>query len=62
MFRLDKNFHKVYNLNEPKREIDQYKQLSFEERAQVFAYLQSVAYNYKLGSPPKMDKSVHSSR
>jgi hypothetical protein len=33
-----------------------------EEIAKVFAYLNSVSFNYALGSPPKMDKSAFSMR
>ncbi len=62
MFKLDRNYHKAYNLKDFYREIDNYKHLSFEEKLKVFAYLQSVAYNFKLGFPPRMDKTMHSSR
>jgi hypothetical protein len=33
-----------------------------EEIAKVFAYLNSVSYNYPIGFPPKMDKTIGSSR
>ena len=62
MFKLDKNYHKTYNLKDSRREIDNYKDWGLEEKLKVFAYLQSVAYNFKLGSPPRMDKAVHSCR
>jgi len=62
MFKLDRSFHRTYNQSEKQKEADNYKQMNFEERGQVFAYLQSVAYNYKLSTPPKMDKTIHSYR
>ena len=62
MFRLDKNFHKSYNYKDKRKESDNYVHLSFIERMKVFAYLQSVAYNYPIDSPPKMDKTIHSVR
>jgi len=33
-----------------------------KEIGKELAYLNSVAYNYTLGNPPKMDKSVFSMR
>jgi hypothetical protein len=62
MFRLDKNAHKTYNLKQIQNESENYSHLTPEEKFKVFAYLQSVAYNYDLNSPPKMDKTVHSCR
>ena len=62
MFRLDRSFHRTYSNNETRKESENYKQMTFEEKIQVFLYLQSVAYNYKMGSPPKMDKTLHSVR
>ncbi len=62
MFKLDRNFYQTYSYNENRKESDNYSHLSFEEKIQVFLYLQSVAYNYKMGSPPKMDKTIHSFR
>ena len=62
MFKLDRNFHRTYNQFAKQREVDNYKQMNFDEKAKVFAYLQSVAYNYKLGSPPKMDRTIHAYR
>ena len=62
MFKLDRSFHKTYNLKQIQKDSDKYSHLNQEEKFRVFAYLQSVAYNYKLGSPPKMDKSIHSYR
>lgn len=62
MFKLDRSAHKTYNLKQIQRESDNYSHLSLEEKFNVFAYLQSVAYNYELNSPPKMDKTIHSYR
>lgn len=62
MFRFDRNSHKAYNFKQIQKESDHYKEMSEEERTKVFIYLQSVAYDYPLNSPPKMDKSVHSCR
>jgi len=62
MFKLDRNFHRTYNQHTKQRELDNYAGMSFEEKVKVFVYLQSVAYNYKIESPPKMDRTIHSYR
>lgn len=62
MFKLDRTAHKTYHLKQIQKESDNYIQLDIEEKAKVFAYLQSVAYNYPLNFPPKMDKTIHSVR
>lgn len=49
------------NLRNRVREADFYKGFSLDQVAEVFAYLQSVAYNYNLSNHPRMDKTVHSS-
>jgi hypothetical protein len=36
--------------------------MSEEELGKVFAYLNSVSFNYPIGFPPKMDKTIGSSR
>ncbi|MBN8691620.1 MAG: hypothetical protein J0L69_00415 [Bacteroidetes bacterium] len=62
MFKLDRSAHKTYNFKEIQKESDNYFSLSAEERFKVFAYLQSVAYNFSQNNPPKMDKTIHSYR
>ena len=36
--------------------------LSKEEIGKVFAYLNSVSFNYAIGNPPKIDKTAFSMR
>ncbi len=62
MFRLDRTAFKAGNFKNKQKESDNYKDMTLEEIGKVFAYLQSVAYNYPLGKPPRMDKTVHSFR
>lgn len=62
MFKLDRNFSTSGKLKDSKKESEHYRNMTFEERAKVFAYLQSVAYNFELGNPPRLDKSIHSMR
>jgi hypothetical protein len=60
--RLDRTVHKAYHFKNQLPESNNYRGLSFEQITEVFNYLQSVAYNFKLNDYPRMDKSVHSCR
>ena len=60
--KLDRTAHKAYNFKNQLKESVHYTNLSFEELADIFNYLQSVAYNFKLNNYPKMDKTIHSCR
>lgn len=63
MFKLDRTAfvagsHK--ELSDKNREY--WKSQSMEERLRAAVYLNSVAWNYPLDTPPKMDRSVSSMR
>jgi len=62
MERLDKTYSITYHFKTQPREIENYKGLSRERIAEIFNYLNSVAYNYPIGYPPKMDKTIFHSR
>ena len=62
MLRLDRTVHSAGKITDPKKETDYYLGYNLEQIGEVFAYLQSVAYNYPLGKSPKIDKTVFSSR
>ncbi len=62
MFKLDRTVHASGKITDFKRESDNYKHMTIEEIGKVFAYLQSVAYNYSLDKPLKMDKTIFSVR
>ena len=62
MSKLDRTSSSTGTLFEPKKEIIHYKGIEKEEIAKVFAYLNSVSYNYPIDLPPKMDKTIGSSR
>lgn len=62
MQKLDRTFGSSSNFYSQKKESAYYKKLSKEEIAEVFSYLNSVSYNYPIDKPPKMDKTVFSSR
>jgi hypothetical protein len=59
---LDRTAHKAYHFKNQLPESADYRGLSLQEIAEVFNYLQSAAYNFKLNDYPKMDKSIHSCR
>lgn len=60
--KLDRTGHKAYHFKDQISEAENYKGFSFEELCTVFNYLQSVVYNFKLNTYPRMDKTVHSWR
>lgn len=60
--KLDRTAHKAYHFKDKVPESSNYKGLSLIEIAEVFNYLQSVAYNFPLNQYPKMDKTIHSCR
>lgn len=62
MFKFDRSYSKSSNHKTFIKESDHYKGFTLQQIAEVFNYLQSVAYNYDLNNPIKMDKTVHSSR
>ena len=62
MLKLDRTYSTSGNLFEPKEEVILYLGMSQEEIAKVFAYLNSVSFNYTLGSPPRMNKAAFSMR
>ncbi|MDZ4665057.1 MAG: hypothetical protein SGJ15_09295 [Bacteroidota bacterium] len=62
MPKLDRTYSTIYNFNNAKKEIENYKDFSIEQLFDVFNYLNSVAFNYSIKNPPKMDKTVFSFR
>ncbi|MEY2793736.1 MAG: hypothetical protein RJA76_1728 [Bacteroidota bacterium] len=62
MPKLDRTYSTSGNLYEQKEEVLHYLGMDMKEIGKAFAYLNSVSYNYALGNPPKMDKSVFSMR
>ena len=62
LLKLDRTYSTSGNLFEQKEEVTHYVGMSKEEIGKVFAYLNSVSFNYPFGNPPKMDKAVFSAR
>jgi len=62
MFKLDRTFSTSGNIFSQKDEALYYKGKNLEDIGKVFAYLNSVAYNYDMATPPRMDKKIFSTR
>jgi hypothetical protein len=56
-FKLDKTAFKAQTLKEASNHASAYKKLSWQERLKVAAYLNSVAYNFDITNPPRMDRT-----
>ncbi|HRG38899.1 MAG TPA: hypothetical protein PK289_10240 [Bacteroidia bacterium] len=61
MFKFDRSYSKSSNHKTFVKESEHYKGFTIQQIAEVFLYLQSVAYNYDLSNPPRMDKTIYSS-
>ena len=62
MFKLDRTAHSSGKITDFKKESDNYKNMTMQQIGEVFSYLQSVAYNYPIDKPLKMDKTIFSVR
>jgi len=62
MPKLDRTYSTSGNIYTQKKEAFHYKGLSLEKIGQIFTYLNSVSFNYDISHPPKMDKTIFSSR
>jgi len=61
-FRLDRTAFKAQNKQEAANHVSEYKKLSWQDRLKVAAYLNSVAYNFDLNNPPRMDRTKFSTK
>ena len=57
VFRLDRNAFKAQTAAEAADHASYYRKKTWKERLEIAAYLNSVAFNYPLQSPPRMDKT-----
>ncbi len=55
-FRLDRTAFKGQTAKEASNHSKYYSKLSWKERLEVAYYLNSVAFNFSLDNPPRMDK------
>jgi hypothetical protein len=62
MYRLDKKSFKLQTAEEASSHASYWKKQTAEERLRAAMYLNSVAFNYDIKNPPRMDKTVYSER
>jgi hypothetical protein len=62
MFRLDKSVGKGHSHKKIPRESDYWKTKTVAERLEAVMYLNSIAYHFAINNPPRMNKTVFSSR
>ena len=60
-FRLDRTVFAGMTFQEADAAND-YKNKTPKERLEIAAYLNSVAYNYPINNPPKMDRTIFEAR
>ena len=56
-FLLDRTIGKAYTAAEAADHGSYYKNMSWQERLRIAAYLNSIAFNYPIDNPPRMDKT-----
>jgi hypothetical protein len=61
-YRLDKNAFKAQSLKEAADHVSIYNKMTWQERLKVAAYLNSVAYNYDVNNPPRLDRTKFSTK
>jgi hypothetical protein len=61
-FKLDRTAFKAQTLKEASNHATAYKKLSWQERLKIAAYLNSIAFNFDLNNPPKMDRTKFSAK
>jgi len=61
-FKLDRTAFKAHTLKEASSHADVYKNLSWQERLKIAAYLNSIGFNYDIGTPPRLDRTTFSAK
>ena len=56
-YKLNRNAFKAQTVEEAADHATHYRKLTWKERLSVTAYLNSIAFNYPINHPPKMDKT-----
>ena len=59
-FKLDRTVFKGQTQQEASNHAAIYKNLSWQERLKIAGYLNSVAYNFDINNPPRMDRTKFS--
>ena len=61
-FRLDRTKFKMQTFKEADNQYKYWKTKTLEERLAAAHYLNSVAYNFDLNNPPRLDRTIFSMR
>lgn len=61
-FKLDRTVFKHQSIEEADKNTNYWLSKTHEERLAASFYLNSIAYNFDINNPPKMDKTVFSMR
>ncbi len=56
-YKLDRRAFKMYNCKDASNNYSYWKNQSIEERLKAANYLNSVAYNFPVNDPPKLDRT-----
>ena len=59
-FKLDRTAFKAHARKEAANHAEVYKNLTWQERLKIATYLNSVAYNFDLNNPPRLDRTKFS--
>ena len=61
-YRLDKTSFHMYHTKEGRNNYNYWKSQSLQERLRAANYLNSVAYNFPVNDPPRLDKEYFKMR
>ena len=61
-YKLDRTAFKMQTFEEADMQYEYWKKQSIDERFRAAFYLNSIAYNFDLNNPPRMDKTAFSMR
>jgi len=62
MFRLDRSYGKGHKHENAEKDSAYWKTKTVDERLAAAMYLNSIAYNFDINNPPRMDKTIFSCR
>jgi hypothetical protein len=57
-YRLDKTVFQAMTVEEADSYMRDYRKYNWKERMQISFYLTSLAYNFDIKNPPRMDKTI----
>ena len=61
-FKFDRTAFKAQTMKEAANHAKEYQKLSWQDRLKVAAYLNSIAFNFDINNPPRMDRTKFSTK